>query len=521
MGIQPPASIDPGSVSDAAGALVASLVCEPPVQIDPLTGERAHGIIESVVAVGEGAGFTMRVRDGVKFHNGQTLSAQDVVYSLSRVARHDYAAPLARLVEPVLGYAAIHAPPPPTETGDPTKRALSGLRAISRTALEIGLTERNAEFARVLALPLAAPVPRGLPDRDPSFARQPVCAGPYKMTDPYKPGDKLIKLRRFEDYYAKDDAFVNGGAGYPETIEFRIMPDREAEMRSFQSRLLDIAHVPPERLAEARALGDSFMTTPLPSIDFVGIPAGLDPLDDPTARILLSRAIDRERLIADVYAGGRIPAGRFLPPAFGSLPETEECLANVPRAPINNAVDLDDPVIASLRGKAVRFKVNDDFQNRALAEAIGAQWRERLGLEVEVVVMGWDAYLNEATGPRGLEAVFRESWTPAYPSMDAVMFPLFDSGQIGNANWARFNSRDFDRLLERKARREEEDVLRRLKYLALERMLCTKLPLIPLTFGQEEYLVRVERIGAASGVFFDLAAGQPLLRELYVRATSE
>lgn len=520
IGIAAPTSVDPGAASDPSGSLIAGLVCEPLVQIDPLTGKLGHGIVESVVGGGNGTLFTIRLRKGVRFHNGKTLAAQDVVYALSRVARQDYASPFAEVLRPVAGFDSIHALPPPTETGDPTKRTLAGVRAISRTALELTLREPNAEFLRALSLPPAAPVPQRLPDLDPGFAQKPVCVGPYEMTRPYRTGDKVIELRRFAGYYGKNDAFTRGGAAYPDTIEFRIEPNRDAEMRDFKAGILDIAHVPPARLAEARRLGARFMTAALPSVEFVGVPAGMEGLDDPRVRALLSEAIDRRRLAAEVFEGGRIPADRFLPPTFGGLPPSE-CAATVPPGGAVSLPRLEDSAIPFLRGKTYEFKVNDDFRNRALAEAVAGQWREKLGLDVKVVPMTWDKYLNEATGPHGIGAVFRESWTPAYPSMDAALYPLFDSKEVGLNNWARFDAPTFDRRIERTARREQDDDLRRLKYLSLEGLLCKELPLIPLTFGQEEYLVRTERVGAASGSFFDLSSGEPLLRELYVRRTSE
>lgn len=507
VGIAAPASIDPGNVSDPSGALVSSLVCEPLVQLDPLTGELAHGIVETVTV--DRTRFALKLRSGVRFHDGATLTAQDVVYSLSRVARHDYAGAQADVLRPVAGYAEIHAPLPPTETGDPADRTIAGVRAISRNALEVTLDEENAEFLRALSLPLAAPVPRELPDRDPGFADRPVCAGPYRIVRPYRHGDTAIELHRFPEYYGRNDAFAGGGAGYPDVIEFRIEPDRDAEMRDFEAGVLDVAHVPADRVREARRLGARFMEGPLPTVELLGLPTSRPPFDDPRVRGALSRALDRARLVAEVYDGGRRPADRFLP--FAGLPASDACARATTGAPGG----------ALLRGRTLRLEVNDDFRNVALARAVAAQWRRALGLDVEVEVTPWTSYLAEATSPRGFRSLFRESWAPPYPSADAVLYPLFHSRQIGRNNWARYNSRPFDRRIDRSARREEDEDVRPLKYLSLEETLCREMPLIPLTFGQEEYLVRVDRVGAAAGEFFDRWTGRPLLRELYVRSAAD
>lgn len=512
IGVAAPASIDPGVASDPSGMLISSLVCEPLIQIDPITGRLANGMVESMVVGVQGSAFTIKLRNRIKFHNGQTLSAQDVVYALSRVSRHDFAGPRADVLSPIAGFEVINAPPPPTKDVDPEKRTLSGARVISRTALEIALQEQNADFLTALSLPPAAPVPRGLPDRDKGFADQPICAGPYRLTRPYRQGDPVIELHRFRDYYAKNRAFTAGGAGYPDVIEFHLISDRNVQMQRFSEGQLDIALVAPEKLGEAKLLGSQLVTTPVPAVEYIGLPAGQASFQDPEVRALLSRAIDRNKVVDEVFSGGRLPAGGFLPPIFGNR-SAGACVSPGPASA--------EAAPTALLGAKYEFKVNDDFSNLTLAEEVATQWKQKLGLDISVVPMSWDKYVTEATGPRGIDGFFRESWIPPYPSIDEFLRPLFHSSEIGNNNFARFNSRTFDRRIDRVARREQDEVLRQLKYFSLEELLCRDLPMIPITFGQEEYLVRVDRIGAASGDFFDRMSGQPLVRELFVRHAND
>lgn len=515
VGIQRPASLDPAGLNDRSGALIASLICEPLIQIDPNTGELASGLVESVVTARKGTSFTLRLRSGVRFHNGQRLTAQDVVYSLSRVARHDVASPSALLLRSVLGFETIHAPLPPTESGDPTKRTLSGVRAISSNAVEVGLSEPNAEFLRVLSLPFAAPVPRRLPDEDASFAGNPVCVGPYMMSGPLKAGAPAIELKRDPDYYGANLAFTQGGRGYADVIRFHIKPNLEEELKAFETEEVDIAHVPPTRLAGMRTQ-PHLKTASTPSIEFLGVPSSA-PFDSKEARAVLSRAIDRTGLVSVVYAGGRVAADRFLPPSLSSSQAPVSCGQNVPSS--GSDVAIDPELLAEIRRGSYQLAINPDFANRALADGVVAQWREKLGIDVKIVEIPWSDYLAKVTSPQGIDSMFRESWSPQFPSADAVVHPLFHSSQIGTNNWARFNDQTFDRRLVRVARRESSDELRTEKYGSLEEILCRELPLIPLTFGQEEYLLRTPKLAAATESFFDKVSGSPLLREIYVRRT--
>lgn len=518
VGIPAPAGIDPGNITDASGALVSSLVCEPLLSLDPVTGEVARGLLTSGVTTGEGAAFILTLRKDVRFHDGSDLTAEDVIYALSRVARHDYASASSDILRPVLGYDVISQPLPPTESGDPTKRELRGIRALSKNAVELTLSERNAEFLRALSLPLAAPVPRRLPDQDKAFAEQPICAGPYELVRPYARGDDTIELRRFENYYASNDAYTSAGQGYPDIIEFRLLDSRLDELEAFRAGKLDVAHLPHD-VAPASVPPAQLVRAGLPSVEYLGLPTGDGVFSDPQRRAVLSRALDRARLVSEVYLDGRQAADRFVPSALASGDTPAACRDALPPSgePLTQA---DRELIAPLLKDEHQLVVNDDFRNVALARAVAEQWEAALGLRVEVVPLPWERYVQQVAGPRGVDALFRESWQAPFPSPDAVLFPLFHSRSIGQDNWARFSDRDVERRLDRVAREQTEDALRAMQYQSLEATLCQSLPLIPITFGQEEYLIRTERVGAAGGTYVEKATGQPNLREMFVRSTS-
>lgn len=518
VGIAPPAGIDPGNITDASGALVSSLVCEPLVALNPETGETGRGLLTSATITGKGAAFILTLRKDVRFHDGSELTSQDVVYALSRVARQDYAGATAELLRPVLGFDVVSTALPPTETGDPTKREISGVRALSKHAVEITLSERNAEFLRVLSVPLAAPVPRRLPDRDDSFAERPVCTGPYELVRPYRRGDTTIELRRFDGYYGSNDAYTRAGRGYADTIEFRLLPTREAELAAFRAGQLDVAHLPENAAADAVPAAQ-LARAALPQVELLGLPSGDAGFADPELRAVLSRALDRRALVEQVYGGGRLPAGRFVPPALTSEAVPAACKRAVPEGGATLTA-ADRALVAPLLGREHELVVNDDFRNVALARAVTEQWRDTLGLRVKVVGVPWSRYVAQVAGAQGARTLFRESWQPAFPSPDALLFPLFHSRSIGQDNWARFSDRDFERRLDRVAREQTEDRLRVQQYAGLEGSLCESLPLLPLTFGQEEYVVRTERVAAAGGTFVDKATGRLNLRELFVRAGS-
>ncbi|MCP6335714.1 ABC transporter substrate-binding protein, partial [Klebsiella pneumoniae] len=81
-----PGSVDPGNVYEQVGDLIARTLCTPLLASDPDTSEVLPSIVSSWTVADSGMSLTLRVRDDVVFSDGTPLTAQDVAYSLSRVA---------------------------------------------------------------------------------------------------------------------------------------------------------------------------------------------------------------------------------------------------------------------------------------------------------------------------------------------------------------------------------------------------------------------------------------------------
>lgn len=519
VAIGEPVSVDPGDAENPGGMLIASVICEPLLTLDPVTGEPEPGIVQSWATSNNNV--TLRLRRGVRFHDGRELTARDVAFSLSRVARQDYASPLADRLSGVVGYEQLHDPGEvDVDETDLSRQQLSGVQAFSPTGLSISLTEPDPEFLRLLASPLASPVSMAATEDDPEgSAAEPVCAGPYRLERPYVRGQEVIRAVRFDRYYDGSAGYTRGGAGYPDTIEFRVYPDRGAETAAFAAGDVDLAHVSPRDMTAIRdTWGSQYRTSPAPTIEYLGISTSQPALQDPDVRVALSQAIDRQRLVQEVFQGGRAPATAFVPATVADLDASRACAANIPPAgDVSEALATLGPRIEALRGLPVTLYFNDDFRNRAVAEHVAGQWRAVLGLNVDLVPLEWEAYLSRGQSPGGFGGIFRLSWSSPYGGIGGFLAPLFESGR--NDNLTRYSSESFDRLLE-KARDENDDGEWQARYRAVANHLCDDMPMIPLTFGQDEYLVDSERIGSARDAFFDRTTGQPVLRELFVRTVA-
>lgn len=521
VGISRPSSIEPSNAADASGQLVVRTMCDPLIQVDPVSGELVPAVAESWLVSDGGRRFTIKLRKGVRFSTGEEVTAEDAVFSLSRVASDEAASPLASLLSNIEGYDKVHG----DDTGgdERQQRILKGTRVIGRHGFEITLVNANADFIRILTQPLASPVSKKAVEKDPdAFALQPVCAGPYRLESPWRPTDDTIRLARAERYKPVSSGYTAGGRGYADSIVFDLLSAPDGAISGYRSGQLDVARLPRTVVAgaeaDAGAGADNLVRASGPSLEYIGLPTGTAPFDKPAVRLALSRALDRRRLVQAIPGQAGVPARGYLPPALGPVHRPEGCGDAAPvdgdvagaRAELQRAgVDLN--------GKSIELFFNDEFDHASVMNELARQWKEAFGLAAVVRGVPWEPYLNEARSAAGFSTPFRLSLTAPYPSADAYLSPLFESSSIGSDNFSRFADIDFDRVLRRVARRSGDDEDRARDYQRLEDMACQAMPVIPLDFAVSTHLVRRSKLDSARGPLTDIATGEVLLRELFVK----
>jgi ABC-type transport system substrate-binding protein len=503
VGITAPGSVDPGNDYEPSGDLVLRTMCDSLLTTDPRDGSLRAGLAESWVVTADGGRVVLRLRKGLRFSDGTPLTGADVVYSLSRVASADFASAAADRLRLIVGFDQVHGD---VETGnDADRRRLSGVRSSDKRTVEISLTRPYADFVRVLASRLTAPVSRAGAEADPrGFARQPVCAGPYRLADPYVVGATSLRLVRSKAYTPADGGLTRGGAGYPDEVRFRVYPSAAAASVGAARGEVDVAAAGADDTAGVRS-------GPGPEVEYVGLPAGTAPFDRPEVRRALALALSRSELVRRVFPRTRVPATGFLPPTTGAARACDALPAD--GDPVEAARLLASAAV-DLRGVRIPILFNDELRNRALVTEIARQWRQTLGLDAAPSPLSYSAFLAQGRGARGFASPFRFSW--AATDVDGYLTPLFSTDAVGRDNLSRYSDPAVDEALRRRAWRAVDQADRALAYRRVAGLLCEAMPMVPLTTSLRRYTVAT-RVGSASGGFVDGSTGQPLLREMYLR----
>lgn len=440
-------TLDPALHTDVYSDHVSSQIQETLFTVDfelrivPLLAERLEQSDDRT--------YVVTLRRGVRFHNGDPLTANDVVFSLQRVVDPTLRSPRAgRLAEP-LGQAGR-------------------IVALDRDTVQITLTAPYAPFLERLTQPYSAILNRrAVTEAGDGYGRQPVGTGPFKFVE-WKTGE-AVTLERNAEYW--------GIPAHVDRLVFKPIPDNATRVASLEAGEVDhLAAVPVEEVPRLRE--DPRFTTqvrPAVSITFLGFNTSRGPLSDPLLRQAIASVLDRDELVRTIYAGTGQQAVSALDPASWAFePDVEVYRPDVVRA-------RELLARSSCRGEELGLAVNQAGEARHTAERIQGVLNQELGLPVRINVMEWGAYLDYLrTGDR--HQMYLITWSGG-ADPDSTLFPLFHSknwGAAGNRAWYR-NER-VDALLEM-AQSTVDQQDRAEHYREAQRLIARDVPILPVRHG--------------------------------------
>ncbi len=228
--------------------------------------------------------LTIKLRQGVKFHNGREFGAQDVVDNIERAVDEEIGHYLAAYFGPTVES---------TEVIDPYTVKITYTKPYAL---------KRDDLATLFILPKEAMA---------DIATNPVGTGPFKFVS-FAPGDRL-ELARFDDYFQE-------GLPLLDTVTIRVLPDAQARVANLQAGDVQLI----ESLAESdvsRLMEDSAVqiahTVEGGTWHTVVINCRRQPLDNKLVRQALSYSLDREKINQLAFFGlSPVTQSRYAPDNF-------------------------------------------------------------------------------------------------------------------------------------------------------------------------------------------------------------
>ncbi|MFQ5851960.1 MAG: ABC transporter substrate-binding protein [Candidatus Binatia bacterium] len=461
---QAPSTLDPAKINDIYGRTIAEQIFGGLVRFDSALTIKP-GIAKSWRSSRDGLVWTFTLRRGVRFHNGREVTADDFIYSLTRILNpktNSGAQSLFLNIDGAKEYIARK-----SET-------VRGIKAPDRYTLQISLVDSSGPFVSTLAIGAAKVVPREIVDGAgaDSFGKRPIGTGPFRLV---QWDEQQIVLEANPHYYE--------GRPFLDRVVYRIFAGDPIEkmFAAFTSGELEDAPFPSDaREKLIRSQDYLFIRRPILGIRFLAMNTASPPLDDVRVRKAITHAIDRKWIAEHIYNGRYLPGVGILPPGtYGYDPK----LAGLEYDP-NRSREL----LAQAGYSTSRPLPTLHIWSAAKFEEAVAELEKIVeylaAVQIKAIVhfnTNWPVFKRSAYA--GEFPMFRYSWYADSPEPSSFLELLLHSKAPHNL--PRYHNARVDSLLEQG--KAEVDYFKRVStYKTAERILVQEAPMLVLGYYSYE-----------------------------------
>jgi oligopeptide transport system substrate-binding protein len=471
-----PEDLDPQVVTAYTDQNILLALFEGLTAVDEKTSRAVPAAAQSWEVSADGLAWTFHLRDGLRWSNGEALTADDFVQSWRRMLTPAFAAEYAYILYPIRNARAFNE----GAVSDPSSL---GLSAPDAHTVRILLAQRTPYLPELVAQPPWFPVnPRvlgrfgALTRRGTPWTREGnlVGNGPFTL-EQWVPNSRIVVSR--------SATYWDAGAVTLRQIVFLPTESADVEERDFRAGQVHVTYALPvakiqqyRRNAPQRLRVDPFLQT-----FFLRFNVGRAPLGDPRIRRALSLAIDRDAIARRVLFGAYPAAHSFTPPDCGGY-SARAAVAFDPALARRLLSEAGHPGGAGLPPIEVQAR-NDEVQP-VVMEAVQEMWRSELGVRVTLATLEQKTWLqNQQTLNYSVSTA---GWAGDF--MDPVTFlDLFVTG--GGNNWTGWGDGAYDRMIAAAAEAREPPA-RMEAFQGAEAYLLEKGPVAPLYFGAHSYLIQ-------------------------------
>lgn len=443
-------SLDPHATNDQPSSRVSKQIYSRLVEMNEEM-EIVPGLAESWTYVDDTT-IEFKLREGVKFHNGEELKASDVKFTLDRMMASKK---VAHIIEAVTGVEVIDDYTVRVMTEEPFGPLLSHLTHTAASILnEKAVTESGDDYGQ-----------------------NPVGTGPYTFVE-WAAGDR-ITLESFADYFAGEATIKN--------VVFRNITEGTNRTIGLETGEIDVAYdiepIDKARVAEHENL--LLVEGPSLSYNYIGINTTKGPLADVKVRQAINYAIDVETIIEVVEEGAaELATTPIGPRVFGHNPDVEDYGYDVEKA----KALLAEAGLAD--GFDTTIWTNDNPVRMQIAQIVQAQLAE-VGINVVIEPLEWGSYL-ERTG-KGEHDMFILGWTTVTADADYGLYALYHSSQHGGAGNRDFYTNEEVNTLLEEGRMATDPEVRKEKYAKAQEIIVSESPDVMLYY-------KTQNIGAQKNV---------------------
>jgi peptide/nickel transport system substrate-binding protein len=369
-----------------------------------------------------GKTYTMFLRSGLKYSNGESIKPGDFKFAVERCFLTNS------------GGSPFYTDIVGAEKFAKTKKGgISGIKTNEKTGeIVINLEQPAGTFPNVLALMFVAPVPQSTPDEDQS-ASPPPASGPYMITSS-QPGRGWTYERN--PYWAKDNGKeIELPAGHVDKIEIEVNRNQSTQVNDIESGKLNWIFDPPptDRYQEVKEQfeGSQFKLEPTISTYYFWMNQTQEPFNNQKVREAVNYAVDPAAL-ERIYTGQIVGTQQVLPPGMPGYKKIELFPHNVAKAK--------ELIAASgVKDKEVTVWTDSESPNNDAGTYYAGVLNE-IGLKAELKILNPDNYFTVIgnTSTPNLDTGFAD-WFEDFPHPNDFFDILLNGESIQTTNNENFS----------------------------------------------------------------------------------
>lgn len=381
------------------------------------------GLAERWETSEDGLTWTFFLRQGVKFHNGQELTAEDVKWTLDTILDPDTASPFRGDID-VIQEVVVK--------GD--------------YELDIILAHPFPNLLFNLSATAAGIAPKGAYDKygDDWGTTVVIGTGPY-MLEEWVPGDRIV-LAKNPDYNWGPEWMSNRGPALIDKVILRTIPEETARLMELKTGGVHIIrNIPPtlyEQIKDHEEI--TVVRGSATRLGYLAYATDKEPFNDVLVRRAINHAVDRDAIVQYVFRGLAQPTYGYLPPALTSEYYAGSESAGYKYDPVRAKELLAEAGYPD--GFSATLSADNSTESARLAEVFQSQL-EAVGIDVQINLMdsaSYSDYLRE-----GRQEMFIRIYS--WPNADILDWFLH-STQFPFPNHSRWICETTDALIDSAAR---------------------------------------------------------------------
>ncbi|CCI52039.1 ABC transporter substrate-binding protein [Nostocoides jenkinsii] len=419
-----PEVFDPYYASDGETFRITRQIFQGLLGIKPGTADPQPELAESWEPSKDGLSWTFKLRQGVKFTDGEVFNAAAVCYNFERMFDQNevaQAGPAEYWAYTMLGFK-----------GSETESLYKSCEAKDDSTAVINLTRYTSDFPILLTLEsFSMQSPKALKDGDannvqkegdgfkyPAYAMAPVGTGPYKLSK-YDEANKTITLVRNDDFWGDKAKTAN--------LVFKVIPDESTRRQELEAGSINAYDLPnPADWKGLEEKGNQVLVRPAFNILYMGLnPEKNDKLQDIRVRKAIYMALNRDELVQTQLPEGAKVATQFMPDTVAGYNTALQPMKYDPEAAKALLKE------AGAEGMTLQFAYPSEVSRpympdpQKIHDALRANL-EAIGIKVDVVTKPWNGgYLDGVDN--GLFDAWLLGWTGDYNSANNFIGTFFGS----------------------------------------------------------------------------------------------